>query len=100
MASGRKKKEFSKIMCIVASCAFCFLGCWMIWKYYALTELAIQTDSSAIPDASLPIAGITSILVPFIGYLTYQFKLKNSRNKYGISENGVPYCQPDNQEVD
>ena len=97
--SNKKKKEFSKIMCILASVAFCFLGCWIIWKYYALTELAIQMGSGTTPDATLPIAGITSILVPFVSYLMYQFKLKNSRNKYGISELGVPYTLPDNQGV-
>lgn len=99
LISKKAKKEFSKMMCVIASIAFCFLGCWMIWKYYALTELAIQMGSSTMPDASLPIAGITSILVPFVSYLIYQAKLKNSRNKYGISESGVPYTFPDNQEV-
>lgn len=87
-----KKKEFSKILCVIGSLVFVFVGCWMIWKYYDLVELAIQLDSGSTPDSALPIAGITSILVPFISYLIYQFKLKNSRNKYGINENGVPYC--------
>lgn len=99
LISNKKKKEFSKIMCVVISAIFVFIGFWMIWKYYDLTELAIQTGSSTTPDASLPIAGITSILVPFISYTIYQAKLKNSRNKYGISESGVPYTFPDNQEV-
>ena len=95
MNKRTKKKEFSKMLCVVASLVFVFVGCWMIWKYYDLVELAIQNDSSATPDSALPIAGITSILVPFISYLIYQFKLKNSRNKYGINENGVPYCMED-----
>lgn len=91
----KTKKEFSKIMCVVASLVFVCVGVWMIWRYYSLVELAIQMDSSNVPDAALPIAGITSILVPFISYLMYQFRLKNSRNKYGISESGVPYSIPE-----
>jgi hypothetical protein len=90
-----KKKEFSRLMCIIASSVFVLIGCWMIYEYYALIRLAIENGSDVVPDVALPIAGITSILVPFISYLIYQFKLKNSRNKYGISENGVPYCMPD-----
>ena len=91
----KSKKEFSKVMCVVASLVFVLVGIWMIWRYYSLVELAINVDSANVPDASLPIAGITSILVPFISYLLYQFKLKNSRNKYGISESGVPYSMPE-----
>ena len=91
----KSKKEFSKIMCVVASLVFVIVGIWMIWRYYSLVELSINVDSANVPDASLPIAGITSILVPFISYLLYQFKLKNSRNKYGISESGVPYSMPE-----
>ena len=93
------KKEFSKIMCVLTSAVLCFLGMWMIWKYYSLVELAIQTNSSNTPDAALPIAGITAIITPLVSYLLYQARLKNSRNKYGISESGVPYTFPDNQEV-
>ena len=91
----KSKKEFSKVFCLTASFALLFIGCWMIWKYYNLVELAIQADSSATPDSALPIAGITAIITPLVGYLTYQAKLKNSRNKYGINEQGVPYSPPD-----
>lgn len=90
-----KTIEFSKIACIVASMVLAFLGGWMIWKYYALTKLAIELGSSTTPDAALPIAGITAIITPLVSYLMYQARLKNSRNKYGISENGVPYVMPD-----
>lgn len=93
-----KKKEFSKIACTIASIVFVFIGVWMIVQYYNLVELAIQMGSDSLPDVTLPVTGITSILVPFISYLVYQFKLKNSRNKYGINENGVPYSMPDEKE--
>lgn len=90
----KTKKEFSKIACVATSSVLMFIGCWMIWKYYNLVELAIQTDSSATPDSALPIAGITAIITPLVGYLVYQAKLKDSRNKYGVSESGVPYSLP------
>lgn len=90
-----KKREFSQLMCMIGSVVLCLFGGWMIWKYYSLTELAITRDSSTTPDAALPISGITAIITPFVAYLIYQAKLKDSRNKYGISENGVPYAMPD-----
>ena len=93
--TAAKRREFSKIMCSIAFVLLALLGGWMIWKYYALMKLAIETGSSVTPDASLPIAGITAIITPMISYLMYQARLKNSRNKYGISENGVPYTMPD-----
>ena len=94
---SKTKKEFSKIVCSIASIIFAFIGCWMIWKYYSLVELAIQSGSGSTPDSALPIAGITAIITPIISYLLYQAKLKNSRNKYGISENGTPYCTPEGE---
>lgn len=97
LVKSEKKIEFSKILCVIASIALFFLGAWMIWKYYSLTQLAIQMESAVMPDASLPIAGITSIITPLVSYLLYQARLKNSRNKYGISESGVPYCMPDEE---
>ena len=97
IASTSKKHEYSKMMCTVAFVLLALLGCWMIWKYYSLMTLAIVSGSSVTPDASLPIAGITAIITPIIGYLLYQAKLKDSRNKYGISENGVPYTIPDQE---
>ena len=92
-----KRREFSKALCTIATFVLTLLGCWMIWKYYSLISLAISVGSSTTPDASLPIAGITAIITPIIGYLLYQAKLKDSRNKYGISENGVPYTMPDQE---
>lgn len=95
----KKKREFSKIACSIAFLAFLFLGIWMVFRYYSLVQLAIAGGSSVIPDASLPIAGISFILAPLISYLLYQGGLKNSRNKYGIDEDGQPYMRgPDAEE--
>ena len=90
-SSGSKKITFSKAVCALASLAFFAIGIWMVWYYYALVELAINAESSVAPDAALPIAGITFIMAPLISYLVYQWGLKNSRNKYGVDENGQPY---------
>lgn len=97
MGKRQIHKEFSKRLCVVASFVFVLLGGWMIWKYYSLVELAIQTGSGSTPDSALPIAGITAIITPVISYLLYQAKLKDSRNKYGINEFGVPYCMPNGE---
>lgn len=88
----KKKIEFSKLICSATSVGLFVVGVWMVWKYYSLIEYAIQMESVSTPDASLPIAGITFIIAPIISYLTYQWGLKNSRNKYGVDENGQPYC--------
>jgi len=96
----QKKKfhiEFSKTACAVAFAVFAVLGVWMIVKYYDLMQLAITGDTSVTPDASLPIAGITSILTPLVSYLLYQSGLKKSRNKYGIDADGNPFKEEVNQ---
>ena len=87
----KQKKEFSKIMCVIAFVIFLAIGLWMIFEYYHLMKLAIEAGTGVMPDSALPIAGITFILSPLISYLVYQFGLKNSRNKYGVDENGEPY---------
>lgn len=92
--SSKKKKEFYKIMCVVAFLTFLAIGLWMIFKYYSLMELAIESGTGVVPDAALPIAGISFILAPLVSYACYQFGLKNSRNKYGVDENGEPYVRP------
>lgn len=90
-SNGEKSKhEFSKCACAVISAVLVAVGIWMIWRYYQLTELAIQ-QSGMLPDASLPIASITVIVAPFISYLLYQAGLKNSRNKYGVDSDGQPF---------
>lgn len=88
---GKPRREFSKCVCTVISVILVLVGIWMIWRYFQLVELAIHQDSSALPDAALPIAGITAIVAPFVSYLLYQAGLKNSRNKYGVDADGQPF---------
>lgn len=89
----KPKTEFSKLTCGLATVGFFVIGVWMVWRYYELMELAISGEAAVAPDASLPIAGITFIFSPIVSYLFYQFGLKNSRNKYGVDENGEPYVK-------
>ena len=89
----KKKAEFSQRVCAIAALAFFFLGVWMVWRYYALVEVAINSEAAVVPDAALPIAGVTCIVSPIVSYLVYQFGLKNSRNKYGVDESGEPYVR-------
>lgn len=44
------------------------------------------------PGSEVAVAGVAEIIAPVLGYLIYQAKLKDSRNKYGIAEDGVPYA--------
>ena len=84
----KKHIEFSKLLCSLSSIGLAGVGIWMIWKYYDLVQYAIASSSISLPDSALPITGITAIISPIIGYLTYQFGLKSSRNKHGIDANG------------
>lgn len=87
----KKKIEFSKVACCIAFIVFLVLGVWMVLKYYSLVQSAIELGADVMPDASLPIAGISFILAPLVSYLLYQGNLKNSRNKYGVDADGEPY---------
>lgn len=93
MKSKKKchKLEFSKAACSAAFLVFLLLGIWMVYRYYSLVKLAIVSGSGVLPDAALPIAGISFILAPLISYLMYQAGLKTSRNKYGVDESGQPF---------
>ncbi|MGM9602431.1 MAG: hypothetical protein ACI3W5_12735 [Faecousia sp.] len=94
-----KKREFSKIFCALAAIVMSRVGVWLIEEYYRLTELAIETGSAAVPDATLPIAGLTAIIAPIVSYLLYQVGLKNSRNKYGVDADGQPFNRIDGQDA-
>lgn len=81
----KRKIEWSKFFTFVV-CIVC--GVYAIWsgyKYYELCQLAIELNTM-MPDASLPITGITGLLGSILGYLTYQGVLKNSLNKNGLTK--------------
>lgn len=43
------------------------------------------------PDPALAVQSVITIIGAFISYILYSFGLKNSRNKYGVDENGQPW---------
>ena len=69
------------------------LGAYGIWcgiKYYELCELAIEYNS-AMPEATLAVTSVSTVIASLMSYLLYQMGLKNSRNKYGIDSDGQPF---------
>lgn len=94
MAKRRRKKkkaEWSKVFSgIVAGC-FGLLAVWATFRYYELAELAIINQSAVVPDATLAVTFVTTVIAALLSYLLYQAGLKNSRNKYGIDEDGRPF---------
>lgn len=76
-----KKLEFSKLFLLLN---------WLIavvWISLSYCLAALGMDS----NSDVTVVVVTEVLVVTLGYLLYQFGLKNSRNKYGIDKNGVPY---------
>ena len=80
------RTEFSKFIVIVAVIiALVNNGVywWAIFKGYE-------------PDSAVPISAMVQIFGAILSYCLYQLGLKNSRNKYGIDENGQPYKEETN----
>lgn len=73
--------EFSKRLSIILI-VFGMLG---VIASYVLAFLGKETNYT------VTVSLITEIMVTGIAYLTYQYKLKDSRNKHGVDEEGVPY---------
>lgn len=88
---NKKHFEFAKLVCGFIIAISGAVGVYAILKYYWLVEKAIEMNAVALPDGSVAVAAIGTIIGAFISYCFYQFGLKNSRNKYGIDETGEPY---------
>lgn len=67
--------EFSKVALI----AIFLVGVYTIFEYYECVKLGYEVDSA------VAVAGITEIVVPFLGYCAYQLGMKNSLNKNGLA---------------
>lgn len=92
-----KKAEWSKKFAGFMALALGVYGVWCGVKYYQLCELAIEYNS-IMPDATLAVTSVSTVLASLMSYLLYQMGLKNSRNKYGIDENGQPFKKKDTDE--
>ena len=77
----KKKFEWSKLW--MAFIVLYGIACGA--AYY----VAIFMDK--VVDSTLAVQAVITIIGAFLSYLTYQFGLKNSRNKYGVDADGHPY---------
>ena len=85
-----KKVEWSKKFSALIALGFGAYGIWCGIKYYELCRAAID-NFSILPDPTLAVACVTTVIASLVSYLLYQAGLKNSRNKYGIDEDGQPF---------
>lgn len=75
------KTEFSKFIVVTA-------------VIIALANLGLYWHAIFMgydPDSAVPITAMVQIFGSILSYCLYQLGLKNSRNKYGIDENGQPF---------
>ena len=86
----KKKFEWSKMFCAIVAFGFGIYGIWCGVEYYILARLAIQTEST-MPDSTLAVVCVSTVIASLLSYLLYQLGLKTSRNKYGIDNNGEPF---------
>lgn len=86
---NKKKKEWSKCITAAVSLICTLIAIWCIASYYHLTKLAILTNSTVIPDVTLPVTAITCLLGSILSYLIYQGSLKLSLNKNGLRADNV-----------
>ena len=86
----KKKIEWSKFFCTTVAFFFAAYGVWCGIEYYVLCARAIELEST-MPDATLAVSSLTTVIASLVSYLLYQAGLKNSRNKYGINEDGQPF---------
>ena len=89
----KKKKikiEWSKLFSALIASVFGGYGIWCGIEYYRLSRLAIETNGT-MPDVSLAVVCVSTVLASLLSYLLYQLGLKSSRNKYGIDSDGQPF---------
>ena len=85
-----KKVEWSKKFCAAIALSFGIYGIWCGVEYYKLCKIAIEL-SSTMPDVTLAVVSVSTVIASLVSYLLYQAGLKNSRNKYGIDADGQPF---------
>ena len=85
--TSKPKREFSKILTAIVLA----VGILNLLAYHVEVFYAISRGSMILPDAAPGTQTVITILGGLLSYCLYQFGLKNSRNKYGIDEEGHPY---------
>lgn len=79
----KKKFEWSKFIC----------GLIVLYGIANGVVYNVAVFMDKMPDSSLAVQSIITIVGGYMSYLFYQFGLKNSRNKFGIDSEGNPYKQ-------
>lgn len=85
----KKKFEFSKLLVVIAVLIFAGTAIWSMIEYYTLVKVAIENGSDVIPDSTLAVTCITTILGTILSYCLYQGALKLSLNKNGLKVDEV-----------
>ena len=95
MKDKKKKKhlETNKVLCVIGMLIIGIIGVYAILHFCAMERIAVTTNATVTPSAEVPVAAITTIFAFFLTYCGYNGVLKNSRNKYKVDENGIPYKQ-------
>ena len=89
--------EWSKKFAGIIALGLGVYGIWCGIKYYELCELAIEYNT-IMPEATLAVTSVTTVIASLMSYLLYQMGLKNSRNKYGVDSEGQPFKRIPSQE--
>ena len=90
----RHKIEWSKVFSATIALGFGIYGLWCGVEYYRLCALAVELNSQ-MPDVTLAVVSVSTVIASLVSYLLYQAGLKNSRNKYGIDADGQPFKRYD-----
>lgn len=88
MDKQKKKLEWSKLLTFAVVSFFAIYGVWSGIEYYTLCRLAIE-ENSTMPDATLAVTCVTTILASLVSYCLYNFGLKNSLNKNHLTIDDV-----------
>lgn len=89
-----KKIEWSKKFSALVALGFGGYSIWCGIEYYKLCARAVDAGT-IMPDATLAVTCVTTVIASLVSYLLYQAGLKNSRNKYGIDADGQPFNRRD-----
>ena len=76
-----KKLDFSKIMIIVV------FVCCIIW----ITDSFVLAHLGKEVNDTVTVTIVTALLGSLVTYFVSQVRLKESRNKYCVNEDGIPF---------
>lgn len=80
------------------SVKFCLLCMTLGVLNVAVYWVAVFTGKA--PGETVACTGMVEMIAPVLGYYVYQAKLKDSRNKYGVDADGVPFSEQETNTKD